>query len=246
MNYKKVGIIGIISLTIICSCVFLLLNNTSSKDKKDQNAKQQITTEYQEIAESIDETTDTTNVVKRYQQEFNNTDIIGELSIENTNMRVPVAQSTDNDYYLNHLLDKSRNSLGSVYLDYRNHTTDRKIIIYGHNSENVYTEFNLLENYLDESYYNNHSKIYFQTEDASYQYQIFSIYIATDDFQHVNLNYNTEEYANHLIWLKDQSVYNTGVEVNRYDDILILQTCYFNPEDTFLIVAAKKINSTNQ
>lgn len=238
MKKKKAGIIiGIIAIVLIICCIFLIPNSVSKQEKEDRQAKQQITEEYQEIAEAIE----TSNIIQQYQEKFNNPDIIGELSIENTNLKVPIAQSTDNDYYLNHLLDKTRNSLGSVYLDYRNQTTDRKIIVYGHNSENVYTEFNLLENYLDKSYYDKHSTIYFQTETTSYQYQIFSVYIATDDFQHVNLNYNTTEYVNHLAWLKSQSVYDTGVEVSAYDDIIVLQTCYFNPEDTYLIIVGKKI-----
>lgn len=226
---------------IICSGIFLLFNTTSLKEVRDQKAKEQITKEYHEIVSSVAKEEKTDNIIQQYQQAFHNSDIIGRLSIENTNLDVPVAQSGDNDYYLNHLLDKSVNSLGSVYLDYRNKTTDRKIIIYGHNSENVYTEFNMLENYTHSSYYHTHSIINFQTENNFYQYKIFSIYIATDDFQHVNLNYNSYDYAKHLAWLKTQSLYDTGVEVNGYDHIIILQTCYFSPDDSFLIIAAKKI-----
>ena len=238
---KKVFKILFVIFIIICSGIFLLFNTTSLKEVRDQEAKEQITKEYHEIVSSVAKEEKTDNIIQQYQQAFHNSDIIGRLSIENTNLDVPVAQSGDNDYYLNHLLDKSVNSLGSVYLDYRNKTTDRKIIIYGHNSENVYTEFNMLENYTHSSYYHTHSIINFQTENNFYQYKIFSIYIATDDFQHVNLNYNSYDYAKHLAWLKTQSRYDTGVEVNGYDHIIILQTCYFSPDDSFLIIAAKKI-----
>lgn len=238
---KKVFKILFVIFIIICSGIFLLFNTTSLKEVRDQKAKEQITKEYHEIVSSVAKEEKTDNIIQQYQQAFHNSDIIGRLSIENTNLDVPVAQSGDNDYYLNHLLDKSVNSLGSVYLDYRNKTTDRKIIIYGHNSENVYTEFNMLENYTHSSYYHTHSIINFQTENNFYQYKIFSIYIATDDFQHVNLNYNSYDYAKHLAWLKTQSLYDTGVEVNGYDHIIILQTCYFSPDDSFLIIAAKKI-----
>lgn len=238
---KKVFKILFVIFIIICSGIFLLFNTTSLKEVRDQKAKEQITKEYHEIVSSVAKEEKTDNIIQQYQQAFHNSDIIGRLSIENTNLDVPVAQSGDNDYYLNHLLDKSVNSLGSVYLDYRNKTTDRKIIIYGHNSENVYTEFNMLENYTHSSYYHTHSIINFQTENNFYQYKIFSIYIATDDFQHVNLNYNSYDYAKHLAWLETQSLYDTGVEVNGYDHIIILQTCYFSPDDSFLIIAAKKI-----
>ncbi len=238
-RYIRIGIIALIIVFVGYLSTTVLKGTTT--EQKEENKKEEVKEIYQEIATSTTKAQEDINIIKTYQEKFNNSDIIGELSIENTDLKVPVAQSTDNDYYLNHLLDKSKNSLGSVYLDYRNKTTDRKIIIYGHNSENVYTEFNLLENYLKKSYYESHSKIVFKTESSEYNYQIFSVYIAIDDFQHVNLNYDSTGYANHLNWLKNKSIYNTGVEVSRYDDILILQTCYFDPEGSYLIVAAKKV-----
>lgn len=242
MNKKK--IITIIIGIVIIIYILLSLLFSHIKEQQEQQQKQNITKQYQQIVKQ-EETQPTiqqeeNNRIKQYQKEFNNQDIIGELSIENTNLKVPIAQSTDNNYYLNHLLDKTKNSLGSVYLDYRTKPTDRKIIIYGHNSENVYTEFNILENYLDKSYYQKHSKIYFQTEQGQNIYQIFSVYIATKDLQHVNINYNETQYKEHLQWLKNESLYNTGIDVYN-ENIMILQTCYYTPEDSYLIIAAKKV-----
>ena len=69
-------------------------------------------------------------------------------------------------------------------------------------------------------------------------YEIFSVYIAINNFRHVNLK---ENYYEHINWLKNKSVYNTGVDVTENDDILLIQTCYFEPKDSFLIVVGKKI-----
>lgn len=42
----------------------------------------------------------------------------------------------------------------------------------------------------------------------------------------MNINFNSEEeYLNHLKKLKSKSMYDTGVEVTKDDEILILQTC---------------------
>ncbi len=239
-NWKK---IIVIILVIIGGLSIILLQSSAKTTQEEQKQKEQITNQYQEITTKIEDNSTEVKetAIEAYQDSFDNPDIIGKLSIENTNLNLPIVQSNDNDYYLNHLLDKSKNSLGSVYLDYRNKTTDRKLIIYGHNSENVYTEFNMLENYINLSYYKNHSIINFETENANYQYKIFSVYIATDDYQHVNLNYSTEDYAKHLTWLKNESLYDTDVEVNTYDNIIVLQTCYYNPQDSYLIVVGKKV-----
>lgn len=226
---------------IICLLIFVLtglifFNTDSFKEKKEEYNKKQVTIKYEKIANDVKET----NTILEYQKQFNNDDILGEISIPNTGLKVPVAQSSNNEYYLNHLLDKSYNTLGSIFLDYRNKITDRKIIIYGHNSQNVVTEFQTLEKYLSKDYYSNHSDIYLKTLDDEYHYKIFSVYIAITDYRHVNLKLEGDKYTNHLSWLKNQSVYDTGVSVSN-EDILVLQTCYYDPVGSYLIVAAKKI-----
>lgn len=237
---KRKIIISSALLLLLISCVSLVayqsLNNEDIHDQKEKINEEKT---YQDI--STLSTKNNENVVLNYQKEFNNTDIIAELSIENTDLVTPVAKGNDNEYYLNHLLDKSRNSLGSVFLDYRNNIDDRKILIYGHNSENVYTEFHLLENYLDEEYYYDHDDITLKTVDNTYNYKIFSIYIATTNLQHVNLNFTDTEYYEHLNWLKNNSIYDTGVTIDPNSEILVLQTCYFGIDNSYVIIAAKKI-----
>lgn len=56
--------------------------------------------------------------VKELQEENNNKDIVGYLSISNTNINEPILQSTDNEFYLNHGIDKKKNIIGSTFLDY--------------------------------------------------------------------------------------------------------------------------------
>lgn len=180
------------------------------------------------------------NVMEQYRIQYNNSDIVALLDIPNTNINTVVPRGEDNEFYLNHLPDKQENSLGSVFLDYRNELDDRKLIIYGHNSPNVDTLFKGLEQYLNSDYYSTHNNIYLQTDYTRYRYQIFSVYIATSNVSHVNLNLTNKEYKRHLQWLKEESIYDTGVSI--YDeDILILQTCFYNPENSYLIIAAKKV-----
>ena len=62
------------------------------------------------------------------------------------------------------------------------------------------------------------------------------------DYQHVNLNFSKEESAIHLNWLKEQSLYDTGVEISSYDEILLLQTCYVEEENAYIIIVGKKIS----
>ena len=47
----------------------------------------------------------------------------------------PVVKGSNNSFYLNHCFDKSYNSAGWIFADYRNKfdNTDKNIVIYGHN-----------------------------------------------------------------------------------------------------------------
>lgn len=128
-------------------------------------------------------------------------------------------------------------------MDYRNNTSDRKVIIYGHNSNNVYTEFNILEKYLNSSYYYNHPTITFKDIDNTYYYQIFSIYKTDKDYQHVNLNFTDETYKKHLEWLKNKSLYDTNISIDGNDQIIVLQTCDVTNEGEYIIVVGKKIKT---
>lgn len=241
MKKNKIFRFIIIFLIILSGslAVYFSLNKQEEKPKTKtpEEKKQEVTEQY----EGVYKESEPDQVILDYQKYFNNEEIIGELEIPNTSLKVPVAHTSDNEFYLNHLVDKSPNALGSVFLDYRNKVDDRKIIIYGHNSENVYTEFNMLENYLNKDYYLEHPDIYFRTLNEYAHYKIFSVYVAISDYRYINLQFTTDQYNYHLQYLKEQSAYDTGVSVEDGDELIVLQTCYFNPDGSYLIIVGKKV-----
>lgn len=236
---KKIIYIIIVSFIIIGNLIWYFNFSSTARNKKDQKDKEIITNTYKNVDNTINED----NVIKKYQDMFSNDDIIGELSINNTDLKVPIVKGKDNDYYLKRLLNKQVNSLGSVFMDYRNNTSDKKIIIYGHNSHNVYTEFHILEKYLNSSYYSNHSIITFKDINYTYTYQIFSVYKTNKNYKHVNLNFTSEEYSEHVKWLKNNSLYDTHVPIDDDSQIIVLQTCDISNEGEYIIVVGKKINT---
>ena len=58
-----------------------------------------------------------------------NSDTVGWINVNNTNINYPFVQTKDNSYYLNHSFDKKYNEAGWVFLDYRNNN-DLKILFY--------------------------------------------------------------------------------------------------------------------
>lgn len=235
--------IVLVAIIIFSLFVYKLPVSNDSNLKNEQVViaeKEELTTD---TNSEINKETNSKNSIITLRNNYQNNDIIAILKIENTDLESIVVKTTDNDYYLTHNLKKETSKIGTTFMDYRNLSTDRKILIYGHNSKTLKTEFHILENFLDNSFYRNHSKIILEMENETYEYQIFSILVVTTDYQHMKLNFTDEEWHNHLSYLKENSVYDTNTEVLDTDDIIILQTCYYQPDNSYILLAGKKIKT---
>ena len=183
-------------------------------------------------------------------QNYNNNNIVGYVYIPNTDIDEVVAQYKDNDYYLNHNLYNNKDVKGSIFLDYRMKINEgRKNIIYGHNSSNLDVPFRELENYYDKNYFDKNRYIYVRSADVINKYEVFSLFVETSDWTYTKVNFESdEEWLKHINMLKDRSWYDTGVEVNENDRILILQTCshhkdYTKYKNKYFLVISKLVES---
>ena len=140
---------------------------------------------------------------------------------------------TGDNYYLNHSLTGVEDNIGVPYIDFRTSFTGRKVIVYAHSSKSGNGPFQGLQNYHNnKDYYNSHKYIEIEYENKKYKYEIFSVYVAAAEdkdsdvleyFYKVNYTRKTWEQA--LNTYKNNSEYDTGVEVSVDDKIIILQTC---------------------
>ena len=76
-----------------------------------------------------------------------NDQVVGWLSVDTTNINYPIVQTKNNDYYLNHDINKSLSGSGWTFMDYRNNPdmSDDNTIFYGHNLLNK-TAFGSIDN----------------------------------------------------------------------------------------------------
>lgn len=172
-----------------------------------------------------------------------NNDIIGKLKITNTNIDNDILQGSDNDYYLTRDSLGVKNIFGSTFMDYRNTFDDRKLLIYGHNSKTLKdAPFHDLEKYIDYTFYKNNKYITLTLNNEKVIYEIFSVMvIPKSTTRHTKITFNDKEWMEHLNWMIEESIYNTSVDVGLSDMILTLQTCYYEPENSYLIINARKV-----
>ena len=174
-------------------------------------------------------------------ERIDKSDIVWRLIIESLDIDTVLVQSKDNFYYLNHDLYGNENSKGSIFLDYRNsNDLDRKLLIYGHNSKDKDTVFNKLENYLSLDFLNSYNKeIRLITMNKESIYEVSNVLIMeSDSFGHMKLVYDDSSWKEYIDFINNNSFYSVGL--NYLDNILVLQTCNYDPDNTFLLIIAKK------
>ncbi len=221
-------------------------NNTSEVDGKDGKGKDDKTNHIPTDAKD-----DNSHEAKiaMLKEAYDNEEVVGVVSVPGTSIDVVVVQHDDNEYYLTHNADNTEKVEGSVYLDYRvDINRGKKNIIYGHNGDNekLNVPFSELEKYYDKSFYDSHQYITLEDEDGIGTYQIFSVYVETGSKDYMYMNFTDEAWSEHVASLKNKSLYNTNVNVDASDELLILQTCshkeeYQKYKDRYLLVIAKRV-----
>ncbi len=177
-----------------------------------------------------------------------NNDTVGWINVNHTNINYPFVQTSDNEYYLNHSYDKSKNDAGWVFLDFRNHKnlSDKNNVLYAHSRLDK-TMFGSLSNVLKKNWYANKDNhvIKISTPNEDSLWQIFSVYVIKEETYYITTSFkDDEEYQNFLDTIKKRSKYNFNTSLNTNDKILTLSTCYSDTKRT--VVHAKLIKMSKK
>ena len=172
-----------------------------------------------------------------------NSDTVGWINVNNTNINYPYVQTNDNKYYLNHSFDKSYNEAGWVFMDYRNNSNldNKNTIIYAHSRLDK-TMFGSLSKVFRSEWHTNKDNhiIRISTENENTLWQIFSVYKIEEESYYITTNFsNDEDYNEFLTTIKNRSIYNFNTNLSDSDRILTLSTCY--DDNVRTVVHAKLI-----
>ena len=184
-----------------------------------------------------------------YEVDFNelkkkNSDTVAFIHMNNTNINYPVVQTSNNDYYLTHAFDKSKNNAGWVFMDYRNTLSplSDNVVIYGHGRVNK-TVFGSLKDALSKSWQKNKDNfvIWLSTPNENLLYQIFSIYTVQSESYYISTDFATNtDKQNWLNTMKQRNTASIDTPVDVNDNIITLSTCQ-NNNGGRIVVQAKLI-----
>ena len=174
-----------------------------------------------------------------------NPDVIGWLEMEAVDtINYPIVQGEDNDYYLHRTFQGTDNFAGSIFMDYMNKSNfgQRNTIIYGHNMKNG-SMFGSLKDYRDQEVYNKSPYFWIYTPTRIYKYEIFSCAEVDKFGQDYQITFqDKEDFQEFIYHAQDQSLYDTGVDVDYTDTVVTLSTCTGN-EATRFIVQGKRVRT---
>ena len=141
-----------------------------------------------------------------------NEEVVGWINVLGAGVNYPYVQTTNNDYYLYHSFDKTKNDYGWIFLDYRNQNSklDKNTIIYAHGGNSL-AMFGPLKRLYDKTdWYNNFSNHYIKisTEKYNYVFKVFSLYVikTTSDYLKIDFEYLHITDWNELIDILEQMI----------------------------------------
>lgn len=192
-------------------------------------------------------------VLDEYKNLLNkNKRLIGWVKIDDTNIDYPVMQTTDNEYYLDHNLNQEYDKNGSIFMDKDCDVLkpSTNLILYGHHMKSGQM-FGNLSLYSDQSYYEKHPYIQFDTIYEKGLYEIMYVFrsrVYSEDeivfkyYQFIDAQ-SEQEFDSYMNDMEGMSLYNTGVIAQYGDRLLTLSTCDYQEKNGRFVVVAKKVTT---
>ena len=181
-----------------------------------------------------------------------NSDFKGWITVPNTRVDNPIYQTADNSFYLTHNQKKQKSAYGSLFFDCENkiteEETDKNLVIYGHHMKNG-SMFADLTKYRSLSFYRQNPTLEFSTLYKKSTYKVYAVFVLnaskSDDNNYIyNISRksfaNDEDFESWSGEAYERSLINTGVDVNRDDNIITLVTCVYDFDDARLVVMARE------
>jgi len=174
-------------------------------------------------------------------QDFNS-DVVGWITVDGTEIDYPIVQGTDNEFYIDHGIDKKTNrGLGTPFLDYRNSPdfSDFNSILYAHNIQGKQMFARVLS-FKKKDYFDSHCTGTLTTSDSIRKIKFFA-YVPVDSNSAL---YNTvlitnSDKENYLKILLSSATVTDGTSWNKLIDknIILLSTCTLKTPDSRALLA---------
>lgn len=170
-------------------------------------------------------------------------DVVGWIRLSNSAIDYPVVLGEDNEFYLHHLPDGSANAAGSIMLDCANSGNfgEDVNILHGHHMRSG-SMFGRLDDYRQEEYYRTHPTIRLYTPQGDYDAVVFAACIVDGyTFGYPTSFASEDDFARFVQSVIAETPYETDVNVQYGDRILLLSTCAYSFAGARFVVLGKMV-----
>ena len=160
-----------------------------------------------------------------------NSDVVGWIYCAGTQINYPVVQTFDNEFYLHRdFTSQQPNTSGTLFVD-PNATlgvTYSNYIIYGHNMKDG-SMFAAIEDYVAQSYYDEHPVMYYLTPTQNYRIDLIAGRIVESTLDNYPGYFsNDQEFSNYLNDITSHSFFGTHAGVNTGYQLVTMSTCDYS------------------
>ena len=241
MNKNIRIILSIVCLGVFCFSLIKIINyfkeRSEAKNLYNDIISQAVTVEQENTASQSEGEESLVVDFELLKQEYK--DITGWIYSPDTQINYPVVKSKDNAEYLKTMPNGKYNASGSIFVDCRNGEfgQDRNYIIYGHNMKND-SMFGSLSEYKKQSFYENHSVIYYTTPERKYELQLFAGFVTSAASESYIIDHTEQSLKEYMQSAKEKSTFKSSVQYNTGDNILTLSTCSSDYKDARYVLIA--------
>ena len=162
-----------------------------------------------------------------------NPDLVGWITVQNSDIDYPVVQNQDNEFYLRRDFFGEDNKNGQIILEATcdPYTPSYNLVISGHNMRNTSMFSRLADYYKKQADWRKHRFIQFDSLMEERMYVVVAAFYAADyDEDEEGFRYSADlqyriDVERWLEQVKDYQLYNTGIDVEFGDEFLTLTTC---------------------
>lgn len=246
----KKRILFITLIALLCILLLFSLLQLCQFEREDIAQEEQ----YRELRTLIVEESepDSAESISKYSHLFAlNSDMVGWLEIDGTDISYPVMQTKDNPgYYLNHDFYRKPSGFGVPYVSEScdvNRPSDN-ILIHGHHIKGGKL-FGALMKYKSIDFYADHMMIDLTTRTEHRRYMILAVLLTAvytgseSEFAFYSFTdaLDKQDFDRFIYQCKRLSLYDTGLAAQYGDQLLTLSTCEYSQKNGRLVVVAKRL-----
>lgn len=188
-------------------------------------------------------------------------DLFGWLKIPGMQIDQPVMQQSDDEkqgeryYYLHRDYTGKKSEEGSFFVENASscYPQDNNTVIYGHNMSSG-RGFGMLEQYKDPEFYKDHAQLQYDTIYETGTYQIAAVLITRilyqdeEGFRYYRFyNYHSrQEFQECADFVTENQLYDTGIQLQYGDQLLMLSTCEYSKPNGRLVIVARRVDENSE